>query len=116
MQNHRDKIQEFISNNFDDIIFKSTISKDVEPRLRYFIIDRYDMCYIYHGVPIPRKLTNFTNRFRDVDVFFSLGYLCIGYSDPQLGIGTHCMKLDDFVSRSPQICSCQVDKPQGVKQ
>lgn len=131
MQNTREKIQEFIENHFsEELTHISHLSKDMEPRLKYHIIDRY--CMNDFTDENLRRLQTKVNRLPDVELYICNSYLNIAYSDPLLGIGHNCMKLDDFVSRSLQACSCQadkdfvraagrscscqVDKPQGVKQ
>lgn len=90
----RQQIHEFIADNFTKHELKqvSSITRDIEPKLKYCVIDRYAGTYISGGSFI--QLSKKVNQFRHIDLFFAFGYLCIGYTDPLFG----CRSLDAFAT------------------
>lgn len=96
MKNSRRDIQSFIKDNFKDheLKHKATITTDMEPRLKYFMIDRYRVEVLSHES--LNKLIGFVNSLWDVEMYFAFGYLCIGYTDSDFGNGRDCMRLNAF--------------------
>jgi len=110
MKNSRQDILSFIKDNFKDyeLKHKSTVTREIEPRLKYFIIDRYTV-----NVLPPESLTklaSIVNALWDVELFFSFGYLCIGYTDNEFGNCRNCMRLDAFVGSQISDHLDQADK------
>lgn len=110
MKNSRKDIQSFIRDNINDheLKYKATLTREMEPRLKYFIIDRYTLNVLTSES--INKLLSIVNTLWDVELFFGFGYLCIGYTDSEFGNGRNCMRLDDFVSGQPTDHTDQVDK------
>ena len=110
MINSRQEIQSFIKDNFQDheLKHKATITTDMEPRLKYFMIDRYRVNILSHES--LNKLIGFVNSLWDVEIYFAFGFLCIGYTDNEFGNGRNCMRLNAFFPE--QLCDLndQVDK------
>ena len=97
MKNSRQNILSFIKDNFKDheLKHKATITTEIEPRLKYFMIDRYTVKILSHES--LNKLIGFVNSLWDVELYFAFGFLCIGYTDNEFGNGRKCMRLDAFV-------------------
>lgn len=79
--NSREKIQSFIECNIkdDELEYESTVTREMEPKLKYFLIDRYQV-----KVPSSRSLPNFisfVNSFWDVEIYVEFDYLNIGYTN-----------------------------------
>ena len=81
MKNSREIIWAFIKENFEDNELKnvSTVTREMEPKLRYSIIDRY--LVKVHSRRSLTKLISFVNSIFDVEIYVELGYLNIGYTD-----------------------------------
>lgn len=110
MKNSRQDIQSFIKDNFNDyeLKHKATITTDMEPRLKYFMIDRYTVEVLSHKS--INKLIGFVNSLWDVEIYFAFGYLCIGYTDSEFGNARNCIRLDAFVPDMLYDRTCPVDK------
>jgi len=79
--NSRERIHSFIKCNIkdDELEHQCTVTREIEPKLKYFIIDRYLV-----KIPSSRSLTNFisfVNSFWDVEIYAEFDYLNIGYTD-----------------------------------
>ena len=110
MENSRQKIKTFISDNFQDheLKHKSTVTREIEPKLKYFMVDRYTPKVI--SPESLYQLISFVNTLWDVEAYFAFNYLCIGYTDNEFGNAHNCMRLDAFVPGQPVDIPDQADK------
>ena len=110
MENSRQKIKTFISDNFQDheLKHKSTVTREIEPTLKYFLIDRYTVEFL--PPESLYKLVGFVNALWDVKAYFAFNYLCIGYTDTEFGNAKNCMRLDAFVPGQLVDLTDQADK------
>ena len=105
MKNSRERILEFIKYNFEDneIEQLNTVTREMEPRLKYSIIDRY--LVDVKSRKALKKFIRFANSFWDVEVFVFLGHLCIGYNNEDTN------QVDkDFVTPALSAEACSTDK------
>ena len=107
MANSRDDIHSFFQNTFTDqeIQFKHSISREIEPHLKYLRVDRYAVNQL--SSELLRNLMSLSDIHKDIEIYFAFGYLCIGYCERDYG---DCMRLDAFVTGIFQEDTNQIDK------
>ena len=107
MANSRDDIHSFFQNTFTDkeIKFKHSISREIEPHLKYLRVDRYQVNQL--SSELLGDLMSLTDTHTDIEIYFAFGYLCIGYCERDYG---NCMRLDAFVPGQLVDLTDQVDK------
>jgi hypothetical protein len=106
MVNSRDGVHSFMTRfKKHEIIFKHTISREIEPHLKYLRVDRYAVNQL--SSELLRDLMSLTDIHNDIEIYFAFGYLCIGYCERDFG---NCIRLDAFVPGQLQDHTCQVDK------
>ena len=107
MANSRDVIHSFFQNTFTDqeIQFKHSISREIEPHLKYLRVDRYAVNQL--SSELLRNLMSLSDIHKDIEIYFAFGYLCIGYCERDYG---YCMRLDAFVPGQLVDFTDQADK------
>ena len=107
MENSRLEIHSFITNTFQDheLKFKHSISRELEPHLKYLRVDRYSVNQLSSG--LLHDLMSLTDTHKDIEIYFAFGFLCIGYCEREYG---DCMRLDAFVPGQFQDDTVQADK------
>jgi len=110
MKNSRERILEFIKYNFKNDEFEqlNTVTKEMEPRLKYSVIDRY--LVNVKSRKALKKFIRFANSFWDVEVFVFLGHLCIGYNNEDSGDEKDSVSLDGFTPVQPCDLNDQTDR------
>jgi hypothetical protein len=106
MENSRDGVHSFMTRfEQHEIKFQHTISREIEPHLKYLMVDRYAVNQL--SSELLRDLMSLTDIHNDIEIFFAFGYLCIGYCERDYG---NCMRLDAFVSGQLVDLTDQADK------
>lgn len=107
MEDSRINVQSFIKDTFSDheIKFKHTISREIEPHLKYLMVDRYSVNQL--SSELLHDLMSLTDTHNDIEIYFAFGYLCIGYCEKDYG---NCMRLDAFVPGQLYDHADQADK------
>ena len=79
--NSREIIQSFIKDNIkgDELKHESTVTREMEPKLKYFMVDRY-LVKVISSKSIANFIS-FVNLFWDVEIYVESDYLNIGYTD-----------------------------------
>ena len=107
MGNSRLDVHSFIKNSFTDheLQFKHSISREIEPHLKYLRVDRYVVSSL--SSELLHDLMSLTDTHKDIEIYFAFGFLCIGYCEREYG---DCMRLDAFVPAQLRIHTDQADK------
>lgn len=107
MENSRLDVHAFINNTFEDheLKFKHSISRELEPHLKYLRVDRYSVNQL--SSELLHDLISLTDTHTDIEIYFAFGYLCIGYCERDYG---NSMRLDAFVPGHFQEDTNQADK------
>ena len=79
--NSRERIQSFIKDNIkdDELKHESTVTREMEPKLKYFMVDRY-LVKVISSKSIANFIS-FVNSFWDVEIYAEFDYLNIGYTE-----------------------------------
>ena len=107
MGNSRLDVHSFIKNSFTDheLKFKHSISREIEPHLKYLRVDRYIVSSL--SSELLHDLMSLTDTHKDIEIYFAFGFLCIGYCEREYG---DCIRLDAFVPGQLTDHSDQADK------